>query len=55
MSPAPTMKSHRYTEAWTALGVLFVLALLIVPLPGILVDLFLAASLGSAIIIPVQC
>ena len=51
MSPAPTMKSHRYTEAWTALGVLFVLALLIVPLPGILVDLFLAASLGSAIIV----
>lgn len=45
------MKSHRYTEAWTALGVLFVLALLIVPLPGILVDLFLAASLGSAIIV----
>ncbi|MBK7908542.1 MAG: flagellar biosynthesis protein FlhA [Gemmatimonadetes bacterium] len=51
MSPAPTMKSHRYTEAWTALGVLFVLALLIVPLPGIMVDLFLAASLGASIIV----
>ena len=32
--PPSSMKSHRYTEAWTALGVLFVLALLIVPLPG---------------------
>lgn len=51
MSPAPTLKSHRYTEAWTALGVLFVLALLIVPLPGIMVDLFLAASLGASIIV----
>jgi flagellar biosynthesis protein FlhA len=51
MTNPAAMKSHRYTEAWTALGVLFVLALLIVPLPGILVDLFLAASLGSSIIV----
>ncbi len=51
MTSPSTMKSHRYTEAWTALGVLFVLALLIVPLPGIMVDLFLAASLGASIIV----
>mgnify|MGYP001764833832 CR=1 FL=1 len=50
MSPAPKI-SRSNTEAWTALGVLFVLALLIVPLPGILVDLFLAFSLGAAIIV----
>ncbi len=49
--PPSSMKSHRYTEALTALGVLFVLALLIVPLPGFMVDLFIAASLGSAVIV----
>jgi len=51
MSPQTARRINRNTEAWTALGVLFVLALLIVPLPGILVDLFLAFSLGSAIIV----
>lgn len=51
MSPAASMKANRNTEVWTAVGVLFVLALLIVPLPGILVDLFLALSLGAAIIV----
>ena len=51
MSPQTARKINRNTEAWTALGVLFVLALLIVPLPGIMVDLFLAFSLGSAIIV----
>lgn len=51
MSPQTARKINRNTEAWTAVGVLFVLALLIVPLPGILVDLFLAFSLGSAIIV----
>ena len=44
-------RTARNTELWTALGVLFVLALLIVPLPGILVDLFLAFSLGASIIV----
>ncbi|MFN0097797.1 MAG: flagellar biosynthesis protein FlhA [Gemmatimonadaceae bacterium] len=51
MSPETARKINRNTEAWTALGVLFVLALLIVPLPGVMVDLFLAFSLGSAIIV----
>ncbi|MBL8995736.1 MAG: flagellar biosynthesis protein FlhA [Gemmatimonadales bacterium] len=52
MSPSTVAaRTARNTEVWTALGVLFVLALLIVPLPGILVDLFLAFSLGASIIV----
>ncbi|MBX7119691.1 MAG: flagellar biosynthesis protein FlhA [Gemmatimonadaceae bacterium] len=51
MSPTASAKATRNTEVWTAVGVLFVLALLIVPLPGLLVDLFLALSLGAAIIV----
>lgn len=52
MSPSTAAaRTARNTEVWTALGVLFVLALLIVPLPGILVDLFLAFSLGASIIV----
>ena len=51
MSPATTSaaRTARNTEVATALGVLFILALLIVPLPGLVVDLFLALSLGASL------
>jgi flagellar biosynthesis protein FlhA len=49
--PAGEGASRRYAEAGLALAVLFIVALLVVPLPGMLLDLFLATSIGMSIVV----
>ncbi|MBX3174808.1 MAG: flagellar biosynthesis protein FlhA [Gemmatimonadaceae bacterium] len=41
----------RLMEAGTAIGVIFILALLIIPLPSLLLDLFLTLSFGAALVV----
>jgi flagellar biosynthesis protein FlhA len=41
----------RYAEIGLAISVVFVIALLILPLPAILLDLFLALSIGSSVVV----
>ncbi len=43
--------SKRYAEMGLALAVLFIVALLMVPLPGVMLDLFLATSIGMSIVV----
>ncbi len=49
--PAAGSAGKRYAEAGLALAVLFIVALLMVPLPGVLLDLFLATSIGMSIVV----
>ncbi|MGQ0766203.1 MAG: flagellar biosynthesis protein FlhA [Gemmatimonadota bacterium] len=53
VSPLPTAEgpARRNAEAGLALAVVFVLAILIVPLPPALLDLFLAASIGLSLVV----
>lgn len=52
-APAATAApaSGRTTEMVAGLGILFILGLLVIPLPGALLDVFLALSLGVAIVV----
>src|SRR4051812_44258388 len=43
--------ARRNTEVGMAVAVLFIVALLMVPLPGVLLDLFLATSIGASIVV----
>jgi flagellar biosynthesis protein FlhA len=47
----PSGMGTKVLEAGAALGVVFILALLVIPLPPLLLDLFLALSFGSAIVV----
>ena len=50
--PMPNaMKSNRIAELAVALVVVFVLALIVVPLPAVLLDLCLAASIGISLVV----
>src|SRR3954466_8941443 len=42
---------HRNTEVGMAIAVLFIVALLMVPLPGVLLDLMLATSIGMSLVV----
>ena len=44
-------RSKRVAEAGFAIGVVFVIALLVLPLPPLLLDLFLAASIASSLVV----
>ena len=44
-------RGQRTAEVGLALAVVFVIALLVVPLPPILLDLFLAASIGTSLVV----
>jgi flagellar biosynthesis protein FlhA len=48
---ATEARSRRTTEVGFALGVVFVIALLMVPLPALLLDLLLALSIGSSLVV----
>ena len=55
-SPAPTMRLSdgaptRRAEVGLAAAVVFVIGLLIVPLPSVLLDLFLALSIGLSLVV----
>src|SRR5262245_20310174 len=43
--------ARRGAEAVLALAVVFIVALLMVPLPGVILDLFLAMSIGSSLVV----
>ena len=43
--------SKRRSEIGVALGIVAIIALLVVPLPGIMLDLFLALSIGLALVV----
>lgn len=49
--PVVDTSASRLTEIGLALAVVFVIALLVVPLPPILLDLFLAASIGLSLVV----
>src|SRR5438552_3803396 len=51
--PVPMFQAagRRNAEVGLALAVVFIVALLMVPLPGILLDLFLAASIGMSLVV----
>src|SRR5215468_11310486 len=53
VAPVPVMEgsARRGAEAILALAVVFIVALLMVPLPGVLLDLFLAMSIGSSLVV----
>ena len=47
----PGSRGKRNAELGLALGVVFVIALLVVPLPAILLDLFLASAIGLSVVV----
>src|SRR5881227_1439424 len=51
--PVPMFEANgrRNAEVGLALAVVFIVALLMVPLPGVLLDLFLATSIGLALVV----
>jgi flagellar biosynthesis protein FlhA len=49
--PAPSTGTQRTAEIALAVAVVFVIALLILPLPPILLDLFLALSIGMSLVV----
>lgn len=51
VAPVPMSGNRRGAEAVLALAVLFIVALLMVPLPGVLLDLFLALSIGASLVV----
>src|ERR1051325_2363697 len=53
VAPLPIAKSNagRNAEVGMAIAVLFIVALLMVPLPGVLLDLMLATSIGMSLVI----
>src|SRR5689334_10170661 len=52
IAPVPMQgQNRRYAEVGLAIGVVFIVALLMVPLPGVMLDLFLATSIGSSLVV----
>src|SRR6185503_9493011 len=52
VAPVPMAAGRKGgAEAVLALGVVFIIALLMIPLPGVLLDLFLAMSIGSSLVV----
>jgi len=53
VAPVPVFEGagRRNAEVGLALAVLAIVALLMVPLPGVMLDLFLAASIGSSLVV----
>ena len=53
VAPVPVFESsgRRNAEVGLALAVLFIVALLMVPLPGVLLDLLLATSIGMSLVV----
>ncbi|HVX41881.1 MAG TPA: flagellar biosynthesis protein FlhA [Gemmatimonadaceae bacterium] len=53
VAPMPVLQGtgKRNAEVGLALAVVFIVALLMVPLPGMMLDLFLATSIGSALVV----
>ena len=49
--PSPDMRRARIAEVGVAIAVVFVIALLVVPLPPFLLDLFLALSIGLSLVV----
>src|SRR6185437_12432858 len=49
--PVGNGQGKRNAEAGLALAVLFIIALLMVPLPGVMLDLFLATSIGMSLVV----
>src|SRR5690606_12346481 len=49
--PAPSTGAQRTAEIGLAVAVVFVIALLILPLPGLLLDLFLALSIAVSLVV----
>jgi len=49
--PAPSTGSQRTAEIGLAIAVVFIIALLILPLPGLLLDLFLVLSIGLSLVV----
>ena len=49
--PKPAAERGRYAEVTLAIAVVFLIALLILPLPGLLLDLFLALSIGLSLVV----
>jgi len=49
--PSPSTGNQRTAEIGLAVAVVLVIALLILPLPGILLDLFLALSIGLSLVV----
>ena len=47
----PGSKGPKHAEMALAVGVVFVIALLVVPLPAILLDLFLATAIGLSVVV----
>ncbi len=47
----PGMRGKRNAEVGLAIGVVFVIALLVVPLPAVLLDLFLATAIGLSVVV----
>jgi len=52
IAPVPMQaQTRRYAEVGLAIGVVFIVALLMVPLPGVMLDLFLATSIGMSLVV----
>src|SRR4051812_41646176 len=53
VAPLPLLQSNgkRNAEVGLALAVVFIVALLMVPLPGILLDLLLSTSIGMSLVV----
>src|SRR3954464_831521 len=49
--PIAGSNTRRNTEVGMAIAVLFIVALLMVPLPGVLLDLMLATSIGMSLVV----
>ncbi len=49
--PAVGKPSKGYAEVGLALGVVFIVALLMVPIPGLMLDLLLATSIGASLVV----
>jgi flagellar biosynthesis protein FlhA len=52
VTPLPLGRTGRgYAEVGLALGVVFIVALLMVPIPGMMLDMLLALSIGSSLVV----
>ena len=53
IAPIPGMSraGKGYAEVGLALGVVFIVALLMVPIPGLMLDMLLALSIGSSLVV----
>src|SRR5688572_27229600 len=49
--PLPTAPAKRGAEAALAVGVVFIIALLVVPLPALVLDLLLASVIGISVVV----